>query len=341
MGEEEDSTVFSNESLPAWIGFLVFVLCLIFIDLGLFSRKSHTISMKEAAVMSALWIGVALCFNLFVYFWLGTTPAIEFFTGWLLEKSLSVDNLFVFVVIFTYFKVEPQYQRRILLWGIIGALVMRAIFIVLGTGLVALTHVQIAGVEINPVLLLFGVFLIYTAYKLAFEDESDDPQLEENYIVRIAKRYLPFTDEYHGEKFRVFQNGAWLFTPLVLVLLVIETTDLLFAVDSIPAVIGVTTDSFIVFTSNVMAILGLRALYFLLASVLDKFHYLKYSLAVILGFVGVKMVTEEWLLERTFHIGKEELAILTMIFVLMSLTIGVVASLLFNSHEALQHETGH
>lgn len=332
--------MFGNESALAWIGFLVFVLALIFIDLGLFSRKSHTISVKEAAVMSALWIGVALLFNGFVYLWLGATPAIEFFTGWLLEKSLSVDNLFVFVVIFTYFKVEPQYQRRVLLWGIIGALVMRAIFIVLGTELVTLTHIQIGGVEVNPVLLLFGVFLLYTGYKLAVEDESDDPELGDNFVVRFAKRYLPMTDKYDGEKFRVLQNGKLVFTPLILVLLVIETTDLLFAVDSIPAVIGVTHDPFIVFTSNIMAILGLRALYFLLASVLDKFHYLKYSLAVILSFVGLKMVTEEVLLEHVFHLGKEQLAIITLVFVLTTLAIGVVASLLFSPQKGLRHEAG-
>ncbi len=327
--------MFGNESVFAWAGFLIFVLVLILIDLGLFSNKSHVITVKEAAVMSALWIGVALLFNGFIYLWLGATPAIEFFTGWLLEKSLSVDNLFVFVVIFAYFKVEPQYQRRVLIWGILGALVMRAVFIVLGTGLVTLTHVQIGGVEINPILLLFGLFLVYTGYKLAFESETDDPKIEDNIVVRTAKRYLPLTDQYHGEKFYVIQNGVGFFTPMILVLLVIETTDLIFAVDSIPAIIGITQDSFIVFTSNIMAILGLRALYFLLASVLDKFYYLKYSLAVILSFVGIKMVTEEWLLHRTFHLEKGQLAGITLVFVLITLTIGVVASLIRSPQETL------
>ena len=327
--------MFSNENLSAWIGFLIFVLLLIFIDLGVFSRKSHIIHIKEAAIMSACWIGVALAFNVFVYLWLGATPAIEFFTGWLLEKSLSVDNLFVFLVIFSYFQVEPQYQRHVLIWGIIGALVMRATFIIVGTGLVALTHIQVGSLQLNPLLLLFGIFLIYTGYKLAVEQEEAEPKLEDNVVVRIAKRYLPISDKYNEDKFIIVENGKRLFTPLILVLLVIETTDLVFAVDSIPAIIGITQDSFIVFTSNIMAILGLRALYFLLASVLDKFYYLKYALAAILSFVGLKMVTEDWLLEPLFHLRKETLAMITLGFVLATLTIGIVASLRRNPvHEA-------
>lgn len=319
--------MFGEESVVAWIGFVVFVLVLIFVDLGLFSRKSHSISLKEAAYMSVLWIGIAVIFNVVVYFWLGATSAIEFFTGWLLEKSLSVDNLFVFVVIFTYFRVEPQYQRRVLTWGIIGALIMRAIFILIGTSLISLTHVTIWGYELNPILVLFGLFLVYTGYQLAREDGEDDHNLEENIAVKFVKRFFPLTDQYHNEKFLIIENGKRLFTPLVLVLVVIETTDLIFAVDSIPAVIGVTKDPFIVFTSNIMAILGLRALYFLLAGVVDKFHYLKYSLAAILVFVGLKMVTEEWLLERYFHLLKQQLAMFTLIFVLIVLVGGVVVSL--------------
>lgn len=328
--------MFSNENFSAWVGFFIFVLLLIFIDLGVFSKKSHIISIKEAAIMSAGWIGVALLFNVFVYFWLGTTPAIEFFTGWLLEKSLSVDNLFVFLVIFSYFKVAPQYQRHVLIWGIIGALVMRATFIIVGTGLVAVTHIQVGSLQLNPLLLLFGLFLIYTGYKLAVEQEEEEPQLEDNVVVRIAKRYLPISDQYNGDRFTIIQNGKRLFTPLILVLLVIETTDLIFAVDSIPAIIGVTQDSFIVFTSNIMAILGLRALYFLLASVLDKFYYLKYALAAILSFVGIKMVTEDWLLEPLFHLSKETLAIITLAFVLVTLTVGIISSLVRSPETKLQ-----
>ncbi|MBL8045660.1 MAG: TerC family protein [Anaerolineales bacterium] len=317
-----------NESIWAWLGFLAFVVVLILIDLGLFSKKNHVIHFQEAALMSALWIGVALAFNGFVYVWLGGTAALEFFTGWLLEKSLSVDNLFVFVVIFSYFKVEPQYQRRVLVWGIIGALIMRAVFIVLGTSLVELTHVTLGGFHFNPILLAFGAFLIYTGFNLARENDENEPKIEDNAAVKILKRYLPLTNHYHGEKFSIIENGKRLFTPLVLVLAVIETTDLIFAVDSIPAIIGVTKDPFIVFTSNIMAILGLRALYFLLADVMDKFHYLKYSLAVILVFIGFKMVTEEWLLEGMLGLHKEQLAILTLIFVIAVLATGIVGSLI-------------
>lgn len=329
-----------NESIWAWVGFLLFVLVLIVVDLGLFSKKNQAISLREAAQMSALWIGVALAFNGFVYFWLGATAAVEFFTGWLLEKSLSVDNLFVFVVIFSYFQVAPQYQRRVLVWGIIGALIMRAVFILLGTTLVSLTHVTIGGVAFNPLLLAFGLFLIYTGLQLTRSDEDAAPNLEHNWAVRLIRRFLPLTDRYHGEKFSIVEGGRRLFTPLVVVLAVIETTDLIFAVDSIPAIIGVTQDPFIVFTSNIMAILGLRALYFLLAGVMDKFHYLKYSLAVILVFIGLKMVTEEWLLEGMLGLHKEQLAVITLVFVAAVLAAGIGGSLLRPPAAASQQADG-
>jgi tellurite resistance protein TerC len=307
-----------DSSLYPWIGFNLFILFLLLVDLGLFSRKAHAISLREAAVMSALWIGVALAFNVFVYFWKGATAGIEFFTAWLLEKSLSVDNLFVFLVIFTYFKVEPKYQRRVLLWGILGALIMRGIFIAVGTTVLNLFH---------PIIYVFGAFLVYTGWNLWQNNDNEEADFSNSPAVRFVKRLFPMTDGYREEKFFVVEAGKRFATPLLLVLATIEFTDLLFAVDSIPAVIGVTKDPFIVYSSNVMAILGLRALYFLLAGVMDKFHYLKYALAVILIFVGLKMMTEDWLLEGMLGIHKEQMVIATLGFVVVSLTVGIVASL--------------
>jgi tellurite resistance protein TerC len=307
-----------DSNLFPWIGFNLFILLLLLVDLGLFSRKAHAISLREAAVMSALWIGVALAFNVFVYFWRGATTGIEFFTAWLLEKSLSVDNLFVFLVIFTYFKVEQKFQRRVLLWGILGALVMRGIFIAVGTTVLNLFH---------PIIYVFGAFLVYTGWKLWQNNDNEEADFANSPAVRFVKRLFPMTDGYRGEKFFVVEAGKRFATPLLMVLATIEFTDLLFAVDSIPAVIGVTKDPFIVYSSNVMAILGLRALYFLLAGVMDKFHYLKYALAVILIFVGLKMMTEDWLLEGMLGIHKEQMVIATLGFVVVSLTVGIVASL--------------
>lgn len=306
-----------TELIP-WIAFNVFVLVLIILDLFIFQRRAHTILLREAAVMSALWVGVALLFNVFVFLWRGRTAGIEFFTAWLLEKSLSVDNLFVFLVIFSYFKVDSKYQRRVLQWGIIGALIMRAIFIAIGTTVLTLFH---------PIIYVFGAFLVYTGIRLVRESDGGEPDLDKNPAVKFIRRFMPVTDHYHEEKFFVVEAGKRMATPLLLVLAVVETTDVLFAVDSIPAVIGVTKDSFIVYTSNVMAILGLRALYFLLAGVMDRFHLLKYALAAILTFVGLKMMTEDWLLEGVFGIHKEQLAVITLGFILVSLTAAIVVSL--------------
>jgi tellurite resistance protein TerC len=307
-----------SEILP-WVAFNAFVLLLIVLDLFILQRKAHAVSIREAAIMSAMWIGVALAFNAFVYFWHGATPAVEFFTGYLLEKSLSVDNLFVFLVVFSFFGVEARFQRRVLQWGIIGALVMRGIFIAVGTTVLSLFH---------PIIYVFGAFLLYTGIKLARQGDEEHADLSTNPMVRLIRRFMPVTDSYREEKFVVVENGIRMATPLLLVLGVIETTDLLFAVDSIPAVIGITKDPFIVYSSNVMAILGLRALYFLLAGVMDRFHYLRYALSVILVFVGVKMITEDWLLEGLLHIHKEHLVIATLVFIVASLSTGVVASLM-------------
>ena len=298
--------------------FNLFVLILIFLDLFVFQRKAHTISLREAGVMSAVWIGIALAVNVFIWQWRGAAAGVEYFTAWLLEKSLSVDNLFVILVIFTFFKVDSRYQRRVLQWGIMGALIMRGIFIAVGTTILTLFH---------PIIYVFGAFLVYTGIRLARENDETEPELDKNPAIRLIRRFIPVSEQYHEEKFFIVEAGKRMATPLLLVLAVVETTDLLFAVDSIPAVIGVTKDPFIVYASNVMAILGLRALYFLLAGVMDKFHYLKYALAAILVFVGVKMLTEDWLLEGILHIHKEQMVIVTLIFIVATLAAGVGISL--------------
>lgn len=306
-----------TDLLP-WVAFNLFVIVLIVLDLFVFQRRAHAISLREAAIMSAAWIGVALAVNVFIWLWRGPTAGVEYFTAWLLEKSLSVDNLFVILVIFSFFKVDARYQRRVLQWGILGALIMRGIFIAVGTTVLSLFH---------PIIYVFGAFLVYTGIRLARESGEEEPELDKNPAIRLIKRFIPVTDHYHEERFFIVEAGKRMATPLLLVLAVVETTDLLFAVDSIPAVIGVTKDPFIVYASNVMAILGLRALYFLLAGVMDKFHLLKYALAVILVFVGVKMLTEDWLLEGMLHIHKEQMVAATLVFIVLSLTAGVVFSL--------------
>ena len=311
--------------VPAFAAFLLFVIALITVDLILFQRNPRPMSLKSAAVASAFWIGLALAFNAFVFVWKGRVAGIEFFTGWLLEQSLSVDNLFVFLVIFTFFKVEARYQRRVLVWGILGALIMRGIFIGLGTAILSL---------FQPIIYVFGAFLVYTGITLARESADGEQDFNNSAAVRLVRRFVPVTSEYHGERFFIKEAGRRMATPLLLVLVVIETTDLLFAVDSIPAVIAITKDPFIVFSSNVMAILGLRALYFLLAGVMDKFHYLKFALAAILAFVGLKMMTEDWLLEPILRIHKETLTAGTLIFIIGALALAIIASIIRNRRGA-------
>lgn len=266
--------------LLPWVLFNLFVLAMLAVDLGVFHRKAHAVSMREAVVWSVVWTLLALLFNLGLYFWRGPVPAMEFFAGYLIERSLSVDNLFVFVVLFQYFQVAPPYQHTVLFWGIVGALVMRAFFIAAGITLIHAVH---------GVIYVFGAFLILTGIKLLVQEETG-VHPERNPVVSWFRRVIPMTAAYHGRQFVVRQSGRLLATPLLLVLLVVETTDLVFAVDSIPAILAVTTDPFIVYTSNVFAILGLRALYFVVAGMMASFHYLKLGLAVILGFVGVKML---------------------------------------------------
>lgn len=262
-----------------WICFLGFVLTMLALDLGVFHRKSHEVKIKEALIWSAVWISLALIFNYGVYIFMGKEKAIEFLTAYVIEKSLSIDNLFVFIMLFTYFNVDRKYQHKILFWGILGALVMRAIFIFAGVALISKFH---------WIIYVFGAILIYTGVKMLFH-KDEEIQADKNPLVRLFKKFLPITEETHGSKFFVKMNGQRFATPLFVVLLIVEFTDLIFAVDSIPAVLAITNDTFIIFTSNVFAILGLRALYFALDGLAKYFHYLKYGLSAILVFVGVKM----------------------------------------------------
>lgn len=263
-----------------WVLFNLLVVVLLAIDLGVFHKRSHTIKLKEALILSLIWTIVALIFNVGIYLWKGSGPALEFFTGYLIERSLSVDNLFVFLLVFQYFKVEGQYQHKILYWGILGALVMRAIFIISGVALIQKFHWA---------MYFFGALLIFTGIKMAFQKEKEIHP-EKNPVLRIFKKIMPVTSESDGGKFFKKIGKMFYATPLFVVLIVIETTDVVFAVDSIPAILAITRDAFIVYTSNVFAILGLRALYFALAGIVDLFHYLNYGLAIILSFIGVKML---------------------------------------------------
>lgn len=268
------------EGIWPWIGFNAFVLVLLVLDLGVFHRKAHTVSLKEATVWSIVWITLALLFNVGLYFLRGPDIALQFLTGYVIEKSLSVDNIFVFVLIFTYFNVRAVHQHRVLFWGILGALVMRGILIALGAVLLE---------QFNWIIYVFGVFLIFTGIRMGFQKDKD-LQPEKNPLLKFARRILPVTDEFEQDRFFIRKAGKLLVTPLLLVLIVIETTDLVFAVDSIPAIFAVTQDPFIVYTSNIFAILGLRSLYFVFANIIHKFYYLKPALAVVLSYVGLKMV---------------------------------------------------
>ena len=277
-------------SIWLWIGFNLFVLLMLALDLGVFHRKAHVVSIKEATIWSVVWISLALVFNLGLYlFWDRISPtstytnseaALAFFTGYLIEKSLSVDNIFVFVLIFTFFAAPAAYQHRVLFWGIIGALIMRGTLIAVGATLLK---------EFHWIIYVFGAFLIFTGIRMALH-RNEKMHPEQNPLVRLLRRVMPVTDNYEGDKFFIRRAGTLMATPLFLVLILVESTDLVFAVDSIPAIFAVTNDPFIVYTSNVFAILGLRSLYFLLAGVVDKFYYLKLGLSAVLVFVGTKMV---------------------------------------------------
>jgi len=264
-----------------WVIFNAFVLLMLALDLGVFHKKLHVVSVKEALIWSGVWIFLALCFNGFIYYMFGEIKALEFFTGYVIEKALSVDNIFVFVLIFTYFQIPAIYQHKVLFWGIIGALIMRVIFIFAGVALLEKFHWTIY---------VFGGILIFTGIKMLLEkDKKIEP--DKNPLIKFFKKIMPTTNELHGDKFFIKQNNKNYATPLFIVLIMIEITDLIFAVDSIPAILAVTQDHFIVYTSNVFAILGLRSLYFALAHIIDRFKYLAVGLAIILVFVGLKMVS--------------------------------------------------
>jgi tellurite resistance protein TerC len=267
-----------------WIFFSVLVLVMLAIDLGVFHRRAHEIKLKEALGWTAIWIALAVGFNVVIWFWLGLARALEFLTGYLIEESLSVDNLFVFLLVFSSFRIAAHHQHKVLFWGIIGAVIMRLAFIVVG---VALIH------KFAWVLYVFGGVLIVSGVRMAVEKEKTI-RLEANPVLRLLRRLMPVAENYEGEKFLVKQHARWVATRLLVTLVVIETADLIFAVDSIPAVLAITTDPFIVITSNVFAILGLRALYFALAGALKMFHHLHYGLSVILVFVGTKMLLAAW-----------------------------------------------
>ena len=267
-----------------WLGFLGFVLVMLAIDLGLFHRESHVVKFREAAIWSIVWVALSLIFAMGVYWKFGSAKGLEFITGYLIEKALSVDNIFVILVIMAFFAVPARFQHKVLFWGILGALVMRAIFIFAGAALINRFH---------WIMYVFGAILMYTGFKL-FRQQEGDVQPDQNIIYRWAKRALPLVGEYREDRFSVVENGKRYFTPLFLVLLTVEATDLIFAVDSIPAIFAISQDPFIVFTSNIFAILGLRSMFFLLAGVMNKFYLLKYALAVVLLFVGAKMLVIDY-----------------------------------------------
>jgi tellurite resistance protein TerC len=270
-----------------WAAFTAFIVVMLMLDLGIFHRKAHAVSLKEATGWVMTWISLAALFCVLIYFWQGPIKMMEFLTGYVIEYSLSVDNLFVFVMLFTYFNVPAPYQHRVLFWGILGALVMRGLFIAAGTALLA---------EFQWMIYVFGAFLVFTGVKMGTaKNEGIEPG--KNPVVRFVRRWVPLTDYFDGQRFFTRQAAKFMATPMFLVLVAVETTDVIFAFDSVPAILGVSRDPFIVWTSNVFAILGLRSLYFVLAGIMDLFHYLKYGLAIILVFIGAKM-----LLSSFYHI---------------------------------------
>jgi tellurite resistance protein TerC len=266
-----------------WILFNLFVVAMLVLDLGVFHRRAHSVKFREALGWSIMWMALAGAFAVLVYFWHGRGATLEFVTGYVIELSLSVDNLFVFLLIFRYFRVPSVHQHKVLFWGILGALVMRGIFILLGVGLIRRFEWIIYG---------FGALLVYSGIKL-FRQEEMEIHPEKNPVLRVFRRWMPVTENYEGGKFFVRRPGLYA-TPLLIVLLVVETTDLLFAVDSIPAILAITLDAFIVYTSNVFAILGLRSMYFALAGMMEVFHYLHYGLSIVLIFVGAKMLVSHY-----------------------------------------------
>lgn len=297
-------------SIYFWIGFIFFIILMLAVDLGVFNRKVHKVPVKEAVIWSFVWVMLALAFNIFVLVEFGKAKALEFLTGYVIEYSLSVDNIFVFILIFTYFSVPDKYQHKILFWGILGAIVMRGIFIFAGVALINRFH---------WIVLVFGGFLVFTGIRMLFQKEgSVDPA--NNSLVKLVRKFLPVTDELHESRFFIRKNAKLFATPLFLVLLIIESSDLIFAVDSIPAILAISKDTFIVFTSNIFAILGLRSLYFAVAGIMNYFRYLKVGLALILTYVGVKM------LAAYFHF--EIPTLLSLGVIITILAVSIIASVL-------------
>jgi len=298
-----------ERELIDWAVFWVVVAILFYIDLYISERRTGRITLKTSLIWSAVWIGTALLFNVFLYFDLGKQKALEFLTGYIIEKSLSVDNLFVFLLIFQVMNVKPENQPHVLKWGILSAIVFRIIFIIAGVGLINL---------FEPVIYIFALILLYASYKMAFGGEQKI-DVEHNWLVKLASKYLSFAPEYKGNKFFIIKGGKNYATTMFITFLLIESSDIVFAVDSIPAIIAITKDTFIIISSNIFAILGLRALYFALAEIVDLFIYLKYGVAIILFYVGVKMMISEW-----YHIPTE----ISLIVILVLLVGSVILSLM-------------
>lgn len=302
-------------SIYFWIGFHIFIFLMLALDLGVFHKHTHKVPVREAVIWSIVWISLAMTFNLFVFFEFGKTKALEFLTGYVIEYSLSVDNIFVFILIFSYFAVKDQYQHKILFWGIIGALVMRGIFIFAGVALITRFH---------WIVIIFGGFLVFTGIRMLFQKETEiDP--EKNPVVRFFKRFLPVTNKLQGDKLFVRQNHRLYATPLFLVLLIIETSDLIFAVDSIPAILAISQDRFIVYTSNIFAIMGLRSLYFAIAGIMGYFRFLKIGLAFVLTFVGLKMLAA--------YFNFEIPIVLSLVIIITILVISILASLVIKEKD--------
>ena len=305
-------------SIFFWIGFHIFIFTMLAIDLGVFNKRSHKIAVKEALIWTSVWITLAFLFNIFVFLQFGKRQALEFLTGYVIEYSLSVDNIFVFILIFTYFSVKARYQHKILFWGILGALIMRGIFIFTGVALINKFH---------WIVIIFGGFLVYTGIKMLFQKEATEVAPEKNAVVKVFRRFLPVTETLHGDHLFIRQNSRLFATPLFLVLLVIESSDLIFAVDSIPAILAISKDTFIVYTSNIFAILGLRSLYFAVSGIMGFFRFLKVGLAFVLAFVGFKMLAS--------YIHLEIPILLSLGIIVSILLISILASVLIKKKENL------
>lgn len=301
------------ESLFPWVGIVTLILIFLALDLGVFNRIPHKISPREAFETSLAWVALALLFNLSIWYWRGGEPALAFFTGYLLEKMLSLDNMFVFAVIFNFFGIIPRHQHRILFWGILGAIIFRLLLIFIGIRLIE---------SFDWIFYLFGGLLIYSSYKI-YRERNQPEELETNLVINWLQKWIPLRENYKGRRFFLYRDGKWFATPAFLVLLVVEMSDIVFALDSIPAIFAISLDPFIVFSSNIFAILGLRSLYFLLAHILPRFYYLQHALAIILAFIGVKLML-------THHI-KIPLWI-SLSVIACTLAIAILASLKRDTH---------